>query len=83
MSRRTRRRRPRRAEPAPVLVAEPRALTEVERDRLRQRYANMRGRSIVVGWESLRIKVEASTPEELAAKTAAILIERAKRQPPS
>lgn len=81
MSRQTRRRRPRRAEPAPVLETAPLPLTEVERDRLRQRFAHMRGRAVVLGFESLGIRVEASTPEELVAMTGAV-VDLTKRQRP-
>lgn len=83
VSRQSRRRRPRRAEPAPVLETAPLPLTDVERDRLHQRYAHMRGRSVTLGWASLGIPVAAGTPEEMAAKTDAIIVELTRRQPPS
>ena len=85
MTRKTRRRRPRKAEPAaePLPKPDPQPLTEVERDRIRQRYAHMTGRSVVLGFESIGITVEAKTPEELVEKTDAIITEATKRQPPS
>lgn len=81
MSRKKRRRRSQEADPQ--TTTEPRPLTEAARSRLLQRYQHMEGRSVVVGWASLGITVEASSPDEMVAKTDAMLIERAKRLRPS
>ena len=62
---------------------EARPLTPIERDRLRQRYARLTGRSVVLGYTSLGTIVPAWTPEELVAATDAALIEGTRRQRPS
>jgi hypothetical protein len=54
-----------------------------ERDRLRQRYAHLAGRSVVFGFESLGIVVTAATPEALVEATAALIVEATRRQLPA
>jgi len=89
VSRRVRRgRRCARRECVGELVLEPsatkaRPLTHVERSRLRQRYASLTGRSVVLGYASLGIVVMAATPEELLAATYAVIEESTRRQAPS
>jgi hypothetical protein len=41
----------------------------------------MRGRSVVVGWTSLGIEVDARSPEELVANTHACIAERSRKLP--
>jgi hypothetical protein len=58
-----------------VVTLPPRPLTPIERDRLRQRYAHLAGRSVVLGYTSLGIVVTAATPAEMVETTDAVIAE--------
>lgn len=87
MSRKTRhRRRQRRAraqQPVPANTSDPRPLTEAEWDRLRQRYACMKGRAVTLSFVMIGSVVTASSPEEMCERTGAALVEIARRLPPT
>jgi len=81
VSRQTRQRRSRRqplVEQLPVAGARP--LTSTERNRLRQRYAHLAGRSVVFGFESLGIVVAAAMPEALLEATVVVIVESTREQ---
>ena len=87
MSRKSRRRRPKKhdrpmADPAPTTTSMA-PLTEVEEQRLRQRFARMTGRSISLSFVAIGPEVEAASPEELVERTDAIVVALARRQIPS
>lgn len=78
MSRRKRRRRARKARPEPVPVAD----KPVNYDRLGQIYSNLTcRRQPVLGVVSLGIEVRASSPEEMNAKTWAVIAELTRNLP--
>ena len=60
---------------AALVTLPPRPLTSVERHRLRQRYAHLAGRSVVLGYTSLGIVVTAATPAEMVETTDAVIAE--------
>jgi hypothetical protein len=80
---RTRRGRPRTVPTLDTTSTDVRPLTPVERDRLRQRYRHLVGRSITLGFASLRIVVTAATSDEMVAATAAAIAEATQGQPSS
>lgn len=78
MSRQTRKRRPKawqRPEPEPVPETEP------DWDRIRQRFACMKGRSIELHVVPYGPIVEAADPDELREKTEAIIAEATRKLP--
>jgi hypothetical protein len=83
MSRETQQRRSHMAPTVETTVIDTRPLTPVEPQRLRQRYARLRGRSVVLGYTSLGIGVPAATPDEMREATDAVITEATRSQVPS
>jgi hypothetical protein len=83
MSRRKRRRKRSKREPiaAVPIAEEPRDLTEAERSRLLQRFTNMKGRGIALGFVPFGPVVEAKTPEEMVKNTEAAIVAITKNEP--
>jgi hypothetical protein len=65
-------------EPVPGSSSEPKPLTEVEMDRLRAKYAHMKGRAITMNIIAWGPTVEASTPAEMVERTDALILKMTK-----
>lgn len=58
----------------PAVTTEPTLVSEHEWDRLRQRYAYMRGRAVTLSLVAIGPVVEARTPDEMVERTHAAII---------
>jgi predicted aminopeptidase len=81
MSRRTRKRRPKHWHRPEPTAPEQKPMTEAEWDRLRQRFAHMKGRAIEVGYVGYGSIVDAANPEELREKAESVIAEQTKKLP--